>query len=216
MQKLADGVHAFRAGVFAKHRRLFHTLVDKGQTPDALFITCSDSRIDPNMITSAHPGDLFTVRNVGNVVPQVTLPGGTAAAIEYAVDVLNVPNIVVCGHTHCGAIQAMLNPEQMDNLQFVKRWLKQSDRLREIVKERYSHLEGPSKMTAAAEENVLVQLENLRAFPSIAQRIDDGRLRIAGWIFKIETGEVFEYDPTTHQFVDISSASSHPPSVQEP
>jgi carbonic anhydrase len=163
----------------------------------------------PNLITSTEPGDLFIVRNVGNVVPHVTVPGGTAAAIEYAVEVLGVSNVIVCGHTHCGAVNAILNPETMDRLPFVKRWLAQGERVRTIVGERYAHLEGAARMLAAVEENVLVQLENLRAFPHVAERLERGALSMSGWVFEIGSGEVYEFDPRSGQFGPI--ASSVPP-----
>ncbi len=204
MQKLVDGVHAFRAQYFADHRGLFRRLADRGQHPETLFITCSDSRVVPNLITSTEPGDLFLVRNVGNVVPHVTVPGGTAAAIEYAVEVLGVTNVIVCGHTHCGAINAILHPESMDNLPFVKRWLAQGERVRTIVAERYAHLDDDARMLAAVEENVLVQLENLRAFPNVAERLERGVLTMSGWVYDIASGNVFEYDPRSGQFGPIA------------
>ncbi len=210
MQKLVDGVHAFRARYFATHRGLFRKLADRGQHPETLFITCSDSRVVPNLITSTEPGDLFLVRNVGNVVPHVTVPGGTAAAIEYAIEVLGVTNVVVCGHTQCGAVNAILHPESMDRLPFVKRWLAQGERVRAIVAERYAHLPEDARMLAAVEENVLVQLENLRAFPNVASRLEQGRLTMAGWVYDIKTGDVWEYDPESGQFGPIGSPSIPP------
>jgi carbonic anhydrase len=210
MQKLADGVHAFQSKYFATHRALFRRLAERGQHPETLFITCSDSRVVPNLITSTEPGDLFLVRNVGNVVPHVTVPGGTAAAIEYAVEVLGVTSVIVCGHTHCGAVDAILNPETMDRLPFVKRWLAQGDRVRKIVAERYSHLDEAGRMLAAVEENVLVQLENLRAFPNVADRLDRGVLAMSGWVFEIASGDVYEFDPTTGQFGPITAGSIPP------
>ena len=204
--KLADGVHRFRADYFNKNRELFRNLAERGQRPETLFITCSDSRVDPNRITDSAPGELFIVRNVGNIVPQLQLPGGTSAALEYAVEVLEVSNIVVCGHTHCGAIQALLDPARVEGLQYVQRWLSQALRLREIVAERYSHLEGMARATAAAQENVLVQLENLREFPFVAKRLDAGKLHLSAWVFAIETGEVLAYDPATGQFASIEAS----------
>src|SRR5438105_10361403 len=165
MQKLVDGVHVFHAQYFTTHRALFRRLVERGQNPETLFITCSDARVVPTLITNTAPGDLFIVRNVGNMVPHVTVPGGTAAAIEYALEVLGVTNVIVCGHTFCGAINAILHPETMDRLPFVRRWLAQAERVREIVGQRYGHLDESARMFAAVQENVLVQLENLRAFP---------------------------------------------------
>jgi carbonic anhydrase len=211
MQKLVDGVHIFHEKYFATHRALFKRLAERGQHPETLFITCSDSRVVPNLITSTEPGDLFIVRNVGNVVPHVTVPGGTAAAIEYAVEVLNVTSVIVCGHTHCGAVNAILHPETMDRLPFVKRWLAQGERVRKIVAERYGHLDEAARMLAAVEENVLVQLENLRAFPNIADRLERGELAMSGWVFEIASGDVFEYDPNLGQFAPIAASSIPPP-----
>lgn len=131
MAKLVEGVHRFRADYFNRNRELFRTLAQRGQRPETLFITCSDARIDPNRITDSSPGDLFIVRNVGNIVPQLALPGGTSAALEYAVEVLQVSNIVVCGHTHCGAMEALLDPSRVQGLVYVQRWLSQALRLRE-------------------------------------------------------------------------------------
>ncbi len=214
MQKLVDGVHAFQAQYFVRHREMFADLVARGQRPEALFITCSDSRVVPNLITSTEPGDLFLVRNVGNIVPHPSMPGGTAAAIEYALEVLGVTDVIVCGHTHCGAIQALLDPPSMERLPLVKRWLAQNERVRDIVRERYGHLEGAARVTAAVEENVLVSLENLRLFPFVADRLARGALRMSGWVFKIETGQVFEYVPRANQFLDISSPPSVPPAAR--
>ncbi len=214
MQRLVDGVHSFQEQYFAKRRAFFEQLA-QGQRPETLFITCSDSRIVPTLLTSTEPGELFIVRNVGNIVPDVNLPGGTAAAIEYAVEVLQIANIVVCGHTHCGAMQAILNPDTTARLPFVRRWLAQTARLREIVQERYQHLSGPDLVTAAAQENVLVQLENLRAFPFIGERLERGSLQLSGWIFGIETGGVFEFDPGSGQFLDIATHSV-PPTAPAP
>lgn len=203
MQKLVEGVHAFQAQYFASHRDLFTQLAESGQRPETLFITCSDSRVVPNLITSAAPGELFIVRNIGNIVPEVDLIGATSAAIEYAVEVLNVENIIICGHTHCGAMQAVLAPQTISHLPRVKRWLQQGERLRSIVSERYGHLGDQERVAAAVEENVLVQLENLRQFPFVASRLEKGALKINGWVFKIETGQVFDYDPTQGQFVPM-------------
>jgi carbonic anhydrase len=207
MAKLAEGVHRFRADYFNRHRELFRNLAERGQRPETLFITCSDSRVDPNRITDSDPGELFIVRNIGNVVPQLTLPGGTSAALEYAVEVLEVSNIVVCGHTHCGAMQALLDPKRVEGLPYVQRWLSQSLRLREIVEERYADLEGSARWLAAAEENVLVQLENLREFPFVSRRLESGKLHLSGWVFAIETGEVLAYDPGIGQFTSIAPST---------
>jgi carbonic anhydrase len=216
MQKLVQGVHAFQSQYFSKHQKLFKKLAE-GQNPETLFITCSDSRVVPHLITDTQPGDLFLVRNIGNVVPHPSLPGGTAAAVEYAVEVLGVQNVVVCGHTLCGAMRALLDPKSVEKLPFVKKWVDQTENVRKIVRDRYAHLEGNELLTAAVEENVLVQLEHLREFPFVAQRLDKGALRLAGWVFKIETGQVFEFEPEAGQFLALGSdrtPSSPPPAVR--
>ncbi len=222
MQKLEDGIHHFQANYFASNRRLFEQLSQKGQRPETLFITCCDSRVVPNLITTAAPGELFIVRNVGNIVPSVErgVLGGVSAAIEYAVEVLQVDNIIVCGHTQCGAIEAILHPERVGHLPFVSRWLAESSRIPKLIEERYGALDGEARMTAAVQENVLVQLENLRSFECVARRLDADVLKISGWVFQIATGDVFDYDPLTGQFRQLgggdrerSVLSSRPPAA---
>ena len=222
MQKLEDGIHHFQANYFATNRRLFEQLSEGGQRPETLFITCCDSRLVPNLITASAPGELFIVRNIGNIVPSVErgVLGGVSAAIEYAVEVLQVGNVIVCGHTNCGAIEAILHPERLQHLPYVSRWLAESSRIPKLIEERYGYLEGEARMTAAVEENVLVQLENLRSFHFVARRLDSGALKISGWVFKIATGDVFDYDPVSGQFLQLggvegerAALSSHPPAM---
>lgn len=206
MQKLARGVHQFRANYFASHKALFDQLA-KGQQPETLFITCSDSRVVPNLITSAAPGELFILRNIGNVVPPYDPDnsGATTAALEYAVCVLKVANIIVCGHTQCGAMNALLNPDTLRELPYVSRWLRHTARLRDLISTRYAHLEGDARVTAAAEENVLVQLEHLRGYPFIAKALEEQRMQMNGWVFKIATGQVFDFDPEREEFLPIAA-----------
>ncbi|HEY5377508.1 MAG TPA: carbonic anhydrase [Polyangiaceae bacterium] len=203
MQKLVKGIHSFQRGFFASHRALFEQLETSGQQPETLFITCSDSRVVPNLITNAAPGELFIVRNVGNVVPSADLPGGTAAAIQYAVEVLNVENVIVCGHTQCGALKAILDPESVAHLEYVKRWVKSTIDVKNLIDEKYAHLSGEAKLTAAIQENVLAQLEHLRNYPFVAKRMDAGKLHLNGWIFDVGRGEVFDYDPEHGEFLPL-------------
>jgi len=203
MEKLVKGIHSFQKHFFTKHQELFETLASRGQKPETLFVTCSDSRVDPNLITNSRPGDLFIVRNVGNVIPRPDLPGGTAAAVEYAVEVLGVENIIVCGHTQCGAMASILAPEKMEKLQYVKRWLAQTETVRNVIQTRYGNLPGEARVTAAVAENVLMQLEHLRAYPFVAERLDAGKLKIAGWVFEIATGAIHGFDPDTGEFCAI-------------
>lgn len=204
MQKLVQGLHQFQSQVFRAHQELFERL-DKGQSPETLFITCSDSRINPNLITQTGPGELFILRNVGNLVPRYDEHvGSTAAAIEFAVAALQVKDIVICGHSNCGAMQAVLDPASLEKLPATREWLAHAQETGKIIRENYGHLEGKDRLHATVEENVLVQLEHLRTHPSVAQAMDAGNLRVHGWVYKIQTGEVFAYDPIQAQFASLS------------
>jgi carbonic anhydrase len=199
MQNLVKGVHYFQNIGFRQQQQLFESLAD-GQAPEACFITCSDSRIDPNLITNSPPGGLFIVRNVGNLVPCYgTSNNAELAAVEYAVSALGVKHIIVCGHTGCGAMRALLEGSVVD-LPAVMQWLRHADSSSAIVREHYQHLTGNELLTAAAQENVLVQLEHLRTSPAVATRVSRGRVQLHGWMYKIETGEIFTYDAQLHQF----------------
>ena len=204
MQKLIRGIHQFREEDFVPMQDLFEQLA-KGQKPETLFITCSDSRIDPGLLTRAQPGDLFILRNAGNIIPPHGAGnGGEAATIEFAVAALGVKDIIVCGHTHCGAMKGLLDPGQVAALPAVAAWLGHAAATRNIVRDNYGHLDGDRLLTATVEENVLVQLENLRTLPAVASRLVRGDLRLHGWVYKIETGEVFAYDPVGCAFVQVA------------
>jgi carbonic anhydrase len=204
MQKLISGIHQFRSKEFRPLQSLFQELA-KGQNPETLFITCSDSRIDPNLLTRAKPGDLFILRNAGNIVPpHGAANGGEAATIEFAVAGLGVKDIIVCGHSHCGAMKALLQPESVASMPSLAGWLSHAESTRRIVVDNYQNLEGDRLVTATVEENVLVQLENLQTLPSVASRLVKGDLFLHGWVYKIETGEVFAYDFNDGQFVPIA------------
>jgi carbonic anhydrase len=205
MQRLVSGIHQFQSTVFAPRERFYRRL-EEGQYPLALFITCSDSRICPNELTQTDPGELFILRNAGNIVPPygATRGGGEAATIEYAVAALKVHDIVVCGHSHCGAMQALLDPAAAEKLPAVRDWLQHAEATRRIVEENYDHIEpGRNRLMATIEENVLVQLENLRTHPSVAAALGRGALQLHGWVYKFETGQVFAYSPEQEQFLPI-------------
>lgn len=212
MQKLVHGLHHFQSHVFNSKKELFERL-SHGQSPDALFITCSDSRINPNLITQTEPGELFILRNAGNIVPpHGAANGGEGATIEFAVKALGVKDIIICGHSHCGAMKGLLNPEGLAELPTVAQWLSHAEATQWIIKENYSHLNPSERLNAATQENVLVQLENLRTIPAVAAKLVKGELNLHGWVYKIETGEVFAYDPEVGQFTPLIEK---PPSVPE-
>ena len=210
MQRLIEGVHKFRSDQFGNYRKLFRKLSQEGQNPHTLFITCSDSRVLAELITQSKPGDLFVVKNVGNIVPPSSVMGdtnSTAAAIEFAVENLRVSDIVICGHSQCGAISALLDPSRVSqSAPHLRDWLKLAAPVLETLKKDYAHLaEADAREDAASEENVLFGLDNLHSYACVQNRLGDGTLRLHGWFFKIATAELFAYDPETRQFSPLIS-----------
>ncbi|MBD3655280.1 MULTISPECIES: carbonic anhydrase [Marinobacter] len=194
MDHIVRGVLDFRKNVYPEHKDLFGALADS-QNPDVLFFTCSDSRIDPNMVTGSNPGDLFICRNAGNVIPpHSNETGGMTASIEYAVAVLNVRHIIVCGHTDCGAIKGALNVPALKGLPHVKEWLGHCRSAMEIVRERHG-IPGdepldPKYLNEAIEENVLQQVQHLRTHPVVAAKLATGKIEIHGWVYDIKSGNI--------------------------
>jgi len=200
IQQLAAGVHRFREQVFREQKELFERLAS-GQEPQTLFITCSDSRIDPNLITHTQPGDLFVLRNAGNLVPAYRASnGGETATIEFAIEGLGVTDIVVCGHSHCGAMKGLLEPEKVRSMPAVAEWLGHAETTRRIVQSTYQHLQGQPLLDATIEENVLVQIENLQTHPAVAVALIKDRLKLHAWVYDIASGEVYAFDSRAGQF----------------
>lgn len=216
MRKLIKGLREFKSSYFSSHLELFEQLAH-GQKPRVLFITCSDSRIVPNLITQADVGDLFVIRNAGNIIPPYgAANGGEGAAVEYAIQALNIEQIVVCGHSHCGAMKGLLQLNKLqENLPLVYDWLKHAEATRRLVKENYSDFEGEELLEVTIAENVLTQIENLRTYPVVHSRLYQGRLKIYGWIYHLETGEVLAYDPETHAYVPPLTQLSESESAKE-
>jgi len=204
MIKLIRGIQHFQNDVFRGREQLFQSLAE-GQQPETLFITCSDSRIDPNLLTQSEPGELFILRNAGNLVPPYGhIATGERATIEFAGTARKIKDIIICGHSHCGAIKGLLHPEQLTNLPAVSNWLIHAEGTRRIVEENYPDLDEDQRLNVAIQENVLVQLERLQTQPSVASRLVRGDLTLHGWVYKIETGEVFSYDAASGQFVPLA------------
>jgi carbonic anhydrase len=208
MQTLIGGIHKFRQEELGRYQALFRRLSREGQNPHTLFITCSDSRVLAELITQSQPGDLFVVKNVGNIVPPAHLEAKTnsaGAAIEFAVQTLGVSDVVVCGHSGCGAMAALLQGLPDSNtMPHLSEWLELAAPVRQLIERDYQHLtDVDARTTAAAEENVLFALENLNTYPIVKERLKEGTLRLHGWFFKIATAEMFAYDPTSQQFQPI-------------
>ncbi len=182
MTRIIQGVLNFQRRIFGSKKELFSQL-GKGQTPLGLFITCSDSRINPNLLTQTEPGELFILRNAGNLVPPHGAGSGAeAATIEYAVVQLRVREIILCGHSRCGAMHGLLEPEALAKLPSVAGWL--------------AHAQ-------AIEKNVLVQMEHLRTHPSVQAALEARTLRLHGWVYHFEKGTVDVYDPLSGRFVPL-------------
>lgn len=201
MRNLLAGIHAFQRDGFGNQRALLERLADEGQRPQIALVSCSDSRVLPEMFTQAAPGDIFLIRNAGNIVP---VDGGAvpseAGSLEFAVEVLGVRDVVVCGHTHCGAIEAILEPERVAGLPSLARWLRASEETREIVSARYRHLSGEELRRVAVGEHVLVQLKHLRTLPFIAARLSEPDFGIHGWVYDMRTSQVQVYDVAAEAF----------------
>ena len=214
MQKLVQGVHRFERGISGSQRELFARLAE-GQHPDALFITCSDSRISPNLITQTEPGELFIIRNAGNIVPPYgAANGGEGATVEFAVVGLGVRDIIVCGHSRCGAMNGLLHPEGLKEMPTMAAWLGHAEATRWIARQKYADLPDDALLNVTIQENVLIQMENLRTHPAVAAGLAGGKLTLHGWVYKIETGQVFAYDPEPGQFnplMDVPPAPIPPP-----
>lgn len=200
MDHVVSGVLKFQQDVFPTQRALFGRLAG-GQSPEVLFITCADSRIDLNLITQTDPGELFICRNAGNIVPpHVSQAGGVTASIEYAVAVLEVPHVVVCGHTDCGAMKGALNTASLAELPHVKEWLDHARSAVETVKARHGEC-NEHHLDELTDENVLVQLQHLRTHPMVAARLRTGQIELHGWVYDIESGEIRCHDPVSDRFV---------------
>ena len=206
MKKLVKGLRDFKTNYFSTHTELFEQLA-QGQKPRVLFISCSDSRVDPNLITQTEIGELFVIRNAGNIIPPYgAANGGEGAAVEYAIHALGIEQIVVCGHSHCGAMKGLLQLEKLEEeMPLVYDWLKHAEATRRLVKENYQTYQTEELLEIAIAENVLTQIENLRTYPVVHSRMYQGKLKIYGWIYHIETGEVLAYDPDSHSYVHPQS-----------
>lgn len=196
MKNLLPGLRRFSEHVFPERQELFQSL-SQGQKPHTLIITCSDSRIDPNLVTQTDPGEIFVVRNAGNIVPPYGASrGGEEAAIEFAIQGLCVSNIVICGHSQCGAMAALVDKVNLDELPSVKNWLCHAN----ATKKRVQAM-GKTDLHHVIEENVLVQADNLKTHPAVSAALRVGRVRLYGWVYNFEKGMVTVYDPKSQRYL---------------
>jgi carbonic anhydrase len=203
MERLIKGHKHFLAEVFPGRRSEFQLLAER-QAPQWLFITCSDSRVVPDLILGTGPGDLFIARNAGNVVPAATADvDGVTATIEYAVEVLRVKEAILCGHSDCGAIKAELDHKSLENLPKARRWLSHVEAAH-AYRQPLNPADGAqAELASLIRGNVVAQLANLRAQPSVSRAVEEGRLTVHGWYYDILTGRIEQYDEKTGQFLPL-------------
>jgi carbonic anhydrase len=205
VDRILKGLSRFQKTVYPKHRDLFQKLA-LGQRPEALFITCADSRIDPCMLTQTKPGELFICRIIGNVVPPYPdAIGGVSATIEYAVGVLGVLDVIVCGHTDCGVMKGVINPEALEPLHSVSAWLNYAQPARKAVASLGTTQTSAEFLLAVTERNVIEQLGNLRTHPAVAARLEQGDLNLHGWLYDLGEGAVTAYDSDQQVFVPLET-----------
>ncbi|MBN9122261.1 MAG: STAS domain-containing protein [Planctomycetes bacterium] len=210
MEKLIQGLRHFRQNVLWERKELFERSA-QGQRPLALLITCSDSRVLPDTLMQADPGDLFVSRNAGNMVPPADAPGGEGATVEYAVTALGVTDIIVCGHYRCGAVKALLDPGEATGMPKVAEWLAHGGDVRAAVERDHPAAAGDELWDRAVERNVLVQLDNLSKHPVVAARLAAGTLRLHAWALRFESSDVLAFDPCTATFSPLlEMAVVHP------
>ncbi len=193
INRLVAGVRAFQENVFPEQREHLQSLARDGQNPGTLFIACADSRFSPELITQAAPGELFVCRNVGNLVPAYgEMLGGVSAVVEYACEALEVTDIVVCGHTDCGAMKGLMagGGKAMQSMPTVASWLRNAHAALSIVQATQPDADDATRLRAVVKQNVLIQLQHLRTHPAVAARLATNRVTLHGWVYDIEAGEV--------------------------
>jgi carbonic anhydrase len=212
MQEIIDGFLRFQRDAFPQRSELFRKLATS-QHPRTLFISCSDSRLVPELITQREPGDLFVIRNAGNIVPSYgPEPGGVSATVEYAVAALGVTDVVICGHSDCGAMTAIATCKCMDHLPAVRNWLHYADSAK-VVNEAREHKSERDRVDSMVRENVIAQLANIKTHPSVRLALEQGHLALHGWVYDIETGSIDTLDGTTNRFVSLAE---HPHACATP
>lgn len=206
MNELIGRVFSFQEHVFTNDSDLYGKLARDGQSPKALMISCADSRVVPEYIVQAAPGDLFVCRNAGNIVPPYSQAnGGVSSTVEYAVMVLGVRDIIVCGHSDCGAMKALCSPGSLDGMPNVAAWLRHSHAAQKVAEEAYAGVSDNDRVRVLALENVVGQLAHLRTHPSVAAAIARGDLALHGWYFDIHAGEVLALDGESGRFLSLDA-----------
>ncbi len=210
LEHLKDGIRKFRSEIYPPQAERFQRVMSEPQRPHALIITCADSRLHPDLLTQAEPGDIFVTRNIGNMVPQYgEMLGGVSAVLEFAVTAMQVEHIAVCGHSECGAMKALVDPETAEGMPTVKAWLTnahaalaEAKKIQQWRRER-GEAEG-DLLNLVIEQNVLLQMRHVRTHPSVAMALESGRITISGWVYDIAAGTVAICEDNDEQFHPVT------------
>jgi len=206
-RKLLDGVRRFTNDVFPEKKDAYEKVMRLGQSPHTLFLTCADSRIEPAAVTQSQPGEIFVSRNIGNLVPAYgEMLGGISAVIEYAVAALEVKQVVICGHSDCGAMKGLLNPEQVAALPTVRSWLRNAEAALSVAQALHGTQEA--LLDLLIQQNVLLQMNHLKTHPSIAGALAKGKVEVSGWVYDIGSGTVSVYDEGTRKFEPVKELAT--------
>ncbi|CAI1877448.1 carbonic anhydrase [Serratia proteamaculans] len=204
MKEVIEGFLKFQREAFVERTALFQRLATQ-QSPRTLFISCSDSRLVPELITQREPGDLFVIRNAGNIVPSFgPEPGGVSASVEYAVSALGVEDIVICGHSDCGAMTAIATCQCLEHMPTVANWLRYADSAK-AVNQAYQHATEAGRVSSMVRENVIAQLTNIKTHPSVAVALEQGRLKLHGWVYDIASGGIEALNGETRRFIPLAT-----------
>lgn len=211
MKRVLEGLTLFQRIAYPRHRELFERLA-KNQTPQAVFIACSDSRVVPNLLLQAEPGDLFIIRNAGNIVPPAgSSYGGTTASLEYAIVALGIRDVILCGHSNCGAMKGVLNPDALGSMPAVRQWVSYAELARRAAVEAHPDATDEEMLDCVVDYNVIAQVRNLLTFPFVRPLVEKGELEIYGWVYDIGTGHVKGLDATGRRFVPIGDGEMGSP-----
>lgn len=207
LERLKAGIRRFQTGIYPEMAEMYQKAVSEPQEPHTFFVACADSRIDPELITQSKPGELFVLRNIGNLIPAYgEMMGGVSAVVEYAVSLLKVKHIVVCGHADCGAMKGLLAPDSVTTMPAVQNWLKNAAAAMGVAEALgEEHEDRPTLMRRVTEQNVLLQIQHLRTHPSVAAAMARDELTISGWVYEIGTAEVRIWDEGAKGFVPVAA-----------
>ena len=211
MKRVLEGLTLFQKIAYPRHKELFERLA-KNQTPQAVFVACSDSRVVPNLLVQAEPGDLFIIRNAGNIVPPAgSSYGGTTASLEYAIVALGILDVILCGHSNCGAMSGVLHPETLEAMPAVRQWVSYADLARRAAVEAHPGASDDELIDFVVDYNVIAQVRNLLTFPFVRPLVEKGELEVYGWVYDIASGRMKGLDASGRRFVPLGGEEKGSP-----